>query len=172
MSCQESVRWDFEYPLTSMAIVKYDHAFSLQNYTWQSSYVRILTDQGTYSITLCWTTRWRHSISIALDGLRLALKINATPHYSLKNKWLFYEITNKERLPVAWGKFSNDNITSRFQKCWMSSNLGGYADDVLWKAGLKTKALMHKAPWKSLIKSIALGVGKGPMSALLTWCDF
>lgn len=50
----------------------------------------------------------------------------------------------------------------------MSSNLGGYADDVLQKTGLKTKTFMHKAPWKSLIKSIALRVGKDYMSTLLT----
>lgn len=37
LSSQEDGSWDFEYPLTSIAIVKYDHAFSLQNYTSESS---------------------------------------------------------------------------------------------------------------------------------------
>lgn len=44
MSCQEDGSWDFEYPLTSIAIVKYDHAFYLQNHTSESSYVGILTE--------------------------------------------------------------------------------------------------------------------------------
>lgn len=33
LSCQEDGSWDFEYPLTFTANAKYDHAFSLRNYT-------------------------------------------------------------------------------------------------------------------------------------------
>lgn len=50
---------------------------------------------------------------------------------SFKNKWLVSEITNKERIIVTWGKFSNDNIILRFKKCWRSSSLDGSAAGVL-----------------------------------------